>query len=95
MGETWEVNNDKVEKKKSSSRGYSTTSLSVAFGKVFLRKEKEPITAFVKINANDLLHYNANSVFELSLELGLKFYTHKFFKRKPVKTIYKIKKRKK
>jgi len=95
MGETWEVTNDKIEKKISSSRGYFTPSLSVAFGKVFLRKEKEPVTAFVKINANNLLHYNANSVLELSFELGFKFYTNKFFKRKIVKTIYKIKKRKK
>lgn len=72
-GDTWETNDDgSVSNVGSSSVGYLAPSVSLAVGQRFELKNQLPMEVFTKFNTNFLTNYNASSVVELSLELGVR-----------------------
>jgi len=90
--ETWQTNEDgTVSNIGISSRGYFDYSLSFAFGKQLPSKSGNPITIYARINSDVLVGYNAASIPEPSLELGIIFTPAWGIKTAKVKTIFKNK----
>ena len=89
-GETWEVVGDGVVTNiGNTSRGYFSPSLSFGIGKRFMLQEQTPAAIFSRLNINGLVNYNASTIAELSLELGVRMTLSKGIKRGEVKTITK------
>jgi hypothetical protein len=72
-GDTWEANDDgTVSNIGTSATGYLAPSISFAFGQRFVLKNQMPMAVFARFNTNLLLNYNATSIAEVSLELGMR-----------------------
>ena len=73
IGDTWETNADgTVSNTGSSSNGYLAPSVSFALGQRFMLKNQTPMEVFTKFNTNFLMNYNASTIAEISLELGVR-----------------------
>ncbi|MEQ8238176.1 MAG: hypothetical protein RIA69_03140 [Cyclobacteriaceae bacterium] len=73
QGDTWETKDDgTVSNIGTSATGYLTPSISFAFGQRFVLKNQIPMAVFTRLNTNLLLNYNAASIAEVSLELGMR-----------------------
>lgn len=93
-GESWEVDdNGNANNNGTGTRGYFSPAISFSFGKQFSLKNGLPMDIYSRVNINGLADYNAGSVAEYSLELGVRMSFHWGIKKSNTKTVKKSKKR--